>query len=158
MVADSQLLDGPQISYPIYTSMYDNTTGTTTKQSFVFSQNHYESGSSELLGESLLKLGHENKLPAIVVVNVGQPLFGQVRSGWHVINVYDYDPATRLVRYSNQWDEASDRMEKGVPIEDLFQAMKSLAKPELTDDSSGPLETMPTIPPPRWLKLSPDHD
>jgi len=150
--ADSKVLDGPQLSYPLYTSMYDNITGTKTTEPFVFSAMDNDGTSSEEeLGQSLLRLGEAKKLPAIVVVNVAQPLFGNAVPGWHVLNVYDYDPATQLVRYSNQWTRASDRMDKGVPLAQLFQAMKAPTVTP-TDSASGTVVTPPFVPPPRWLK------
>ncbi len=92
-----------------------------------------ELGSSKELGDALLELQKQGKLPAVIQVHTAASPFSQMLGidsalgwggGWHVVNVHGYDPATGMVKFSNQWGSKHDYMDKGYPIDKLFKSMK----------------------------------
>jgi len=85
------------------------------------------------LGDALLELEKQGKLPAVIQVHTAAAPFSQLLGiesalgwggGWHVVNVHGYDPATGMVKFSNQWGSSRDYMDKGYPIDKLFKSMK----------------------------------
>jgi len=146
--ADRRLLDSPQMSSFQAPAIYANVTGLPTTNAFVLDEAFVKSPYQ--LGKRLLKLEQENQLPALLVVNVGSRLIGQPGTGWHALDVYNFDKKTGLVPYTNQWSSEHDRMD-GVPLADLFQAMQPVGR-SVVGDASGAPATRP-LPLPSWLRL-----
>ncbi len=70
-------------------------------------------GSAQELGQALSAMKASGKLPAIIMVDINDPLFngaGDPRKepNWHVISVVGYDEKTGKVKLSNQWGIAND--------------------------------------------------
>jgi LysM repeat protein len=85
------------------------------------------------LGNAIVELEKAGKLPAVLQVHTARPPFGHSTGidyamgrggGFHVVNVYGYDPVTRTVKFTNQWGSGNDFMKEGVAVDKLFEAMK----------------------------------
>jgi hypothetical protein len=150
--ANSRLLNGPEMGAFDASTIYDKVTGQASPIPFVFDDEFLKS--PDHLAQRLLQLQEAHQLPGLMTVNVGNPLFGHADSDWHTINVYNYDPESALVRYSNQWSAVDDRMANGVPLSDLFQAMQPVvADQSIVGDASGAPAIRP-LPKPYWLRAA----
>ncbi len=85
------------------------------------------------LADAIQELEKAGKLPAVLHVHTARPPFGHSTGidyalgkggGWHVINIHGYDPATRSVKFTNQWGSKHDFLEQGYSVDKLFEAMK----------------------------------
>lgn len=70
-------------------------------------------GSTEELKGQLQAMKDAGKLPAVIQVDVNDPIFGgtgdpATKGKWHVVSVTGYDAATGKVTISNQWGQAND--------------------------------------------------
>jgi hypothetical protein len=70
-------------------------------------------GSGQELGNTLQQMKDQGRLPAVIQVDVNDPLFGgtgdpSTKGKWHVVSVTGYDAATGKVTISNQWGKAND--------------------------------------------------
>lgn len=84
------------------------------------------------LKEVLASRKENNGLPGPIVINVKMPPFNSdtdgtkeiSSSGWHVVNVVDYDPDSGKVMIDNQWKTGDDRLTgaRSVDVEQLFKA------------------------------------
>jgi hypothetical protein len=148
---NNRLLDSPEMGAFDASTIYDKVTGQASPLPFVFDEEFVKS--PDQLAERLLELQEENQLPGIMTINVGSPLIGYAYSGWHTINVYNFDPENASVRYSNQWSAEEDRMKNGVPISDLFQAMQPVVVEQPVGDDSGVPAVRP-LPKPHWLRAA----
>ena len=88
----------------------------------------------EELGQMLEQMQAGKNLPAVILVHTSGPnlqrnpasLLG-LGGGWHVINVDGYDPATKMIKFTNQWGSAYDHLDKPISLNDMFQAMSPSA-------------------------------
>ena len=92
-----------------------------------------EVSSANELATAIQELEKAGKLPAVLHVHTARPPFGHSTGidyalgkggGWHVINIHGYDPATRSVKFTNQWGSKHDFLEQGYPVDELFKTMK----------------------------------
>jgi hypothetical protein len=81
--------------------------------------------------KAIMKLQNNNNLPGIALVHTSFPPFSWgldaatgFMGGWHVVNIQGYDPATKMVKMSNQWGSGMDYEGKGVHIDTLFRSMQ----------------------------------
>jgi len=109
--------------------------------------------SEDALIKQIEELDKDHNLPGVLVVNSSRPPFDQSPvygpdgrfEGYHVINVHGIehvkDPLTGedkiMIRYTNQWGSAADRLEHGIDAKELYGAMK--AEPDK-------VETPPPLP------------
>jgi YD repeat-containing protein len=104
--------------------------------SAVYDASHYvisnrHASSAKELGERLQKLKEENQLPVVLQVHTSKAPFSKFSGlqsawgggGWHVVNVQDYDAATGVIKFTNQWGSKNDFMDKGIPVEDLYKSL-----------------------------------
>ncbi len=90
--------------------------------------NHFDN--PDQLGNRLEELNRRGQLPAIVFVHANSDLFpqrssnipGDPFSDGHYITVTGYDPATRTVRYDDQYSADADRRIRPVSLQTLFDA------------------------------------
>lgn len=89
--------------------------------------------SAKELGERLQKLKEENQLPVVLQVHTSKAPFSKLSGlqsawgggGWHVVNVQDYDAATGVVKFTNQWGTKNHFMDQGIPVDDLYKSLDS---------------------------------
>lgn len=89
--------------------------------------------SAKELGERLQKLKEENQLPVVLQVHTSRAPFSRLSGiqpawgggGWHVVNVQDYDAATGVVKFTNQWGSKNHFMDKGIAVDDLYNSLDS---------------------------------
>lgn len=105
-----------------------------------------EVSSVKELGDAFEELAKDGKLPAVISVHTARRPFSELLGvesavglggGWHVINVHGYDPATGMVKFTNQWGSARDYMEQGYPIDKLFKAMQEPAMHKFMSSTKG---------------------
>lgn len=82
-------------------------------------------GSPEELKTRLRELKEQGKLPAVIQVDVNDPVFGgtgdaKTKGKWHVVSITDYDPNTGEVSISNQWGKKNDKTAK---VDDVYRSM-----------------------------------
>jgi len=87
--------------------------------------------SAKELGERLQKLKEQNQLPVVLQVHTGKPPFTNLYGlesawgggGWHVVNVQDYDAATGIVKFTNQWGSENHFMDEGIAVDKLYKSL-----------------------------------
>jgi len=89
--------------------------------------------SADELATAIQEMEKAGKLPAVLQVHTARPPFGHSTGfdyavgkggGWHVVNIHGYDPATRSVKFTNQWGSKSDYLEQGYSVDELFKTME----------------------------------
>jgi len=78
----------------------------------------------EQFQQKLEVLHKDNNFPALLLVDTSAPPFNHRRGGYHLLNVLNYDPKTRLVQVDNQWGLEKDMIEKPISIDELYKAAK----------------------------------
>lgn len=62
-----------------------------------------------------------------------KPETDHIEQDGHVLNVYDYDPKTRLVKIDNQWGNKHDYIEKPLTVDQLYNATLKVSPMEWMD-------------------------
>jgi YD repeat-containing protein len=127
--SDNSIMNAPNIytnelrdANARFTGLYDG--------GYVLSEGQVDSAAA--LGTRLEQMKANNELPAVFQVHTSVKPFRQISGlrsaftgggGWHVINVQDYDPITKEVKFTNQWGSGYDYMTKGLQLDDLYKTM-----------------------------------
>jgi YD repeat-containing protein len=127
--ADNTIMDAPNI--------YSNELRDTNARfsglndaGYVLSEEQFKS--AEELGKRLEQMKANNELPAVLQVHTSVKPFRQMNAlfsaytgggGYHVINIHDYDPITKEVKFTNQWGSQHDYMDQGLPLDKVYKSM-----------------------------------
>jgi hypothetical protein len=88
---------------------------------------------AEMLDETLQKMAADGSLPALLKVNANHPPFTRTSTyssiesdaAWHCIGIHGYDPATKMMNFTNQWGREWDYMgDRAVPLDTIFRSMQ----------------------------------
>ena len=119
--ANTQATDTPDQSYVIQAA----------ESTYRYS-NVSQVSSADELGKTLEEMIRLKQMPAVLQVHTGNTPFSSGLGidqafgigGWHVVNIHDYDPVTRTVKFTNQWGSGSDRMgPQGYSLDKFYKSM-----------------------------------
>lgn len=123
-------------------------TGDTNAGSFLYGGNMgrrssrgFQINSADALGERLQTLNESGQLPAVVFVHADAAMFNprndrqpdDLNGDGHFVTVTGYDPATRTVRYDDQYGREDDHNDTGIPLEQFYNSTHIVTANERLD-------------------------
>jgi hypothetical protein len=136
---ESGIIDAPTV----YNSEFEgiNRRATNVRESgYVLSSEDFETVGA--LEHKLNTMKINGEFPAVLDVWTGSRPFSSSYGletawgggGYHVVNIHDYDPATKRIKISNQWGSRFDYMENGVSLQTAFDGMSPSSLQEYLHD------------------------